>query len=150
MSPRRAFTLWEMALVLLVMGVAAGLAVPAFARLGAADERAEGVDELLQLLRASRRAAVAHGVTVTLVVDPASGRWRADSAGALGAGELASGTLALGGAGALATELPRLRYLFRATGAAQADTVRVRDDRASGGAALVLVDAWSGEPRATR
>ena len=147
MTARRGFTLWEMALVLLVMGVAAGLAIPAFARLGAADGPPEGVEELTQLLRASRRAAVDHGVTVTLVVDPASGRYQADSAGALGTGPLAAGTLALGPAGALDTELPRLRYAFRATGAAQADTVRVR---AGGATVLVSVDAWSGEPRANR
>ena len=65
----------------------------------------------------------------------------------LGTGPLAAGTLALGPAGALDTGLPRLRYEFRATGAAQADTVRVRD---GGAAVLVSVDAWSGEPRASR
>jgi Tfp pilus assembly protein FimT len=135
-----------MGLVLLVLGVATLLAVPAFARLGAAAEEADGVDELLRLLRASRRAAVAHGVTVTLVLDPASGRYRADSAGALGTGPLAAGTLALGPAGALDTGLPRLQWHFRATGAARADTVRVRDGGAS---LLVTVDAWSGEARAT-
>ena len=143
---RPGFTLWEMALVLLVMAIATALAIPAYTRLGAADDAdARPVDELLRLLRASRRAAVTHGVTVTLVVDPATGRYRADSAGATGAGPLAEGTLALGADGALDTEQPRLRWVFRATGAALADTVRVRDPRSAGGSLLVRVDAWSGE-----
>ena len=142
---RRGFTLWEMALVLLVLGIAAGLAVPAFARLGAEQGSPDATQELLQLLRSARRAAVAHGVTVTLVVDPGSGRYVADSAGVEGVGALSEGTLALGRAGALQTDLPRLRYAFRATGAALADSVLVR---AAAGAALVTVDPWSGEARA--
>jgi len=143
---RRGFTLWEMALVLLVLAIATALAIPAFARLGQPDDAdARAADELLRLLRASRRAAVEHGATVTLVVDPATGRYRADSVGAAGSGPLAEGTLALGADGALDTELPRLRWIFRSTGAALADTVRVRDARADGGSLLVRVDPWSGE-----
>lgn len=147
MKGRRGFTLWEMGLVLLLMGIATLIAIPAFTRLGApnTDEPAEGPAELLRLLRASRQAAIAHGVTVTLLVDPETGRYRADSSGAAGTGLLAADTLALGRVGALDTELPRLRYVFRPTGAALGDTVRVRG---RDGAVLVAVDAWSGEARA--
>jgi Tfp pilus assembly protein FimT len=142
---RRGFTLWELGLVLLLMSIATLVAIPAYTRLGAPDLDAGGPDELLRLLRASRKAAIAHGVTVTLLVDPETGRYRADSSGATGTGPLAADTLALGRAHALDTELPRLRYVFRPTGAALGDTVRVRG---RDGTVLVAVDAWSGEARA--
>ena len=146
MRARHGFTLWEMGLVLIIMGIASLIAIPAFTRLGAPDDdAAEGPAELLQLLRASRKAAITHGVTVTLLVDPASGRYRVDSSGAAGTGPLAADTLALGRAHAFDTDLPRLRYVFRPTGAAQGDTVRVRG---RDGTLLVAVDAWSGEARA--
>lgn len=145
---RAGFTLWELVIVLVVLAVAAGLAVPAFARLGArADDPADGAEALQTLLRTARRVAVERGVTVTVTVDPASGRYAADSAGAGGAAPFAEGVLPLGGPGAVRSGHPRLRYTFRPTGAALADPVALRD---GAGEALVVVDAWGGEARVER
>ena len=140
MRTRRGFTLWEMAIVLAIMAVGGALVAPAIARLGSEHPRENGA-ELLALLRDARRAAIIHNAVVTLRVDPVSGHFRADSAGLSGSGLLAEGTLVLAGTEHLETALARLQYVFRPTGAARGDTVRVAGaDRQ----VLVSVDAWSG------
>lgn len=147
-TPRRGFTLFETVVVLAVLAVAAALAAPAFARFGAgADGPDDAARALLDVLRASRRAAVERGVTVTVAVDPASGRYAADSAGAEGAGPLGGGVLPFDGPGAVRTAAARLRYTFRPSGAALADSAAVRTPT---GGALVVVDPWTGDARVER
>ena len=140
---RGGFTLWEMAMVLAVMSVAAIMVAPALTRLGEAPP-ARTADSVLALLRDARKAAIERNTMVTLHLDPVSGHFRADTSGVNGTGPLAEGTLALGATETLETTLPRLRYIFRPTGAAIADTVRVRG---FGEAVLVSVDPWSGVAR---
>ncbi len=126
-------------MVLLVLSIAATLSAPAFARLGS--ERPPGAaDALLGLLHDARKAAIDHNATVTLRIDPKTLAYQVDTSSALGYGTLAAGTLDLAFGEALETELPRLQYVFKPTGAAFADTVRVRG-------ALISVDFWSGVAR---
>ena len=140
---RSGFTLWEMAIVLAVMSVAAVLVAPAITRLGESPPP-RTADSLLALLRDARKTAIENNAIVTLLFDPVSGHFRADSVGAGGAGLVAEGTLALGATETMETTLPRLRYVFRPTGAAYADSVLVRG---FGEAVLVSVDPWSGVAR---
>jgi prepilin-type N-terminal cleavage/methylation domain-containing protein len=145
MRRRRGFTLWEMAIVLLLLAVTAGIALPAFTRLGERDDT-HPADALTQLLRNARRMAVERGTNVRVVLDPESGHFRVDTLGVAGAGVIAEDTLALSTTGTrLEADAPRVRYLFRATGAAIADSIIVRG---AGKAVVVLVDPWSGAPRA--
>ena len=141
---RRGFTLWELTMVLLVMAVAATLAAPAFTRLGT--ERPPGAaDAMLGLLHDAHKAAVDYNATVTLRLDPKTLKYQADTSGVNGSGVLAAGQLDLGLEQTLVTDLPRLQYVFRPTGAAFADTVMIR------GASVpfvVRVDPWSGVARA--
>jgi Tfp pilus assembly protein FimT len=140
MRARAGFTLWEMAITFAIMTVMALLVAPAIGRFG--DDQPKGsADQLLALLRDARKAAIAQNTLVTLRVDPASGRYQADTTGARGSGLLVEGRLDLGAAEVLITDQPRLLYIFRATGAAFADTVLVRGTRAT---VLVSVDPWSG------
>jgi len=143
MSARRGFTLWELTLVLLIMAVMATLAVPAFARLGT-DLPPTPADQILGLLHDSRKVAIDNHVSAMLRLDPKSYRYQLDTIGA-GSGMYTQGTLDLGTAQTLVTDLPRLQYLFRSTGAAFADTVVVRG---AGRPLTVRVDAWSGVARA--
>lgn len=140
---RGGFTLWEMAIVLAVMSVAAILVAPAITRLGEAPPPRTG-DVFLALLRDARKAAIERNAIVTLLLDPVSGHFRADSVGAGGAGLLAEGTLALGATETMETTLPRLRFVFRPTGAALGDSVLVRG---IGETFLITVDPWSGVAR---
>jgi prepilin-type N-terminal cleavage/methylation domain-containing protein len=138
--PRRGFTLLEMGIVLAIMAVSAMLVVPAISRMGQGKPPGTGED-VVRLLNDARKIAIERNETVTLRLDPASGRYRADTAGVAGSGELGEGTLSLGAQETLVTDLPRLVYVFHPTGAAFADTVLVRG---TGAAALVRVDPWNG------
>jgi prepilin-type N-terminal cleavage/methylation domain-containing protein len=141
---RAGFTLWELTMVLLVMAIAATLAAPAFARFGT-DQPSGPADKMLGLLHDARKAAFDFNATVTLRMDPKTLRYQIDTAGVVGAGRFAEGTLDLGLTQSLFTDQPRLQYVFRPTGVAFADTVIVR----GGNVPLVVrVDPWSGVARA--
>jgi len=141
---RPGFTLWELTMVLLVMAISATLAAPAFVRFGA-EQPMRGGDQVIGLLRDARKASIAYNATVTLRLDPKTLKFQVDTSTVMGAGTLAEGTLDLGMSETLVTDLPRLVYLFRPTGAAYADSVVVR----GGEQPLVIrVDPWTGVARA--
>jgi prepilin-type N-terminal cleavage/methylation domain-containing protein len=137
---RAGFTLIEMSIVLAIMAIASGLVVPALVDLGRTPQR-RTADQLLSLLNATRRVAIDHNVTVTLVLDPKSGNYRVDSTGLFGSGPVIQSQIDLLGMESMVTDLPRLNFSFRPTGAAMGDTVRVRGADSS---VVVSVDPWSG------
>ena len=137
---RSGFTLVEMAIVLAIMVIAGGLVVPALVDLGRTPQR-RTADLLLTLLNASRKLAISHNVTVTVVLDPKSGNYRVDSTGYYGAGSVEQSQLDLLGMESMATDAPRLTYVFKPTGAAMGDTVRIRGNDST---VVVTVDPWSG------
>jgi prepilin-type N-terminal cleavage/methylation domain-containing protein len=141
---RCGFTLWELTMVLLVMGIAATLAAPAFARFGTESPPA-GANALIGLLHDGRKAAIDYDATVTLRLDPKTLKYEVDTSTANGFGVLAAGRLDVGVTQTLVTDLPRLQYVFRPTGAAFADTVVVRGGPTQ---LVVRVDPWSGVARA--
>ena len=141
---RRGFTLWELTMVLLVMAIAASLAAPAFARFGT-DQPAAAADKMIGLLHDARKASIDFNATVTLRLDPKTLKYQLDTSGTNGFGRFAQGTLDLGLTQTLETDQPRLRFVFRPTGAAFGDSVIVR----GGDVPLVVrVDPWSGVARA--
>jgi prepilin-type N-terminal cleavage/methylation domain-containing protein len=140
MRARRGFTLLEMGIVLAIMAVSAMLVAPALSRMGQGKPPAVG-DDVMKLLTDARKIAIERNETVTLRLDPVSGRYRADTIGIAGSGELGEGTMVLGAQETLVTDLPRLVYVFHPTGSAFADSVLVRG---AGVSALVYVDPWSG------
>ena len=137
---RNGFTLLEMGIVLAIMAVSAMLVAPALSRMGQGKPPGIGED-VVRLLNDARKIAIERNETVTLRLDPTSGRYRADTVGVAGSGELGEGTMALGAQETLVTDLPRLVYVFHPTGSAFADTVLVRG---AGASALVWVDPWNG------
>jgi prepilin-type N-terminal cleavage/methylation domain-containing protein len=141
---RHGFTLLEVGLVLAILAIATALAVPAVTRLGV-DKPATNADALLGLLHDSRKEAIDRNVTATLLLDPLTGRFQLDTTGLSGSGTRASGSIQLGINATLSTDLARLRYTFRPTGAASGDTVLVRGGSRT---MLVSVDPWSGVARA--
>jgi len=131
-------------MVLLVMAIAATLAAPAFARL-VDDKPLEPADQVLGLLHDARKVAIDDHAIVTLRLDPKTLNYQLDTATASGSGTMTTGTLDLGLAATIASDQPRLQYVFQPTGAAFADTVVVR----SGAVPLIVrVDPWSGVARA--
>jgi prepilin-type N-terminal cleavage/methylation domain-containing protein len=143
-SARRGFTLWELTMVLLIMAIAASLAAPAFARFGT-DQPTGPADKMIGLLHDARKASIDFNATVTLRMDPKTLKYQIDTSGVHGSGRLAEGTLDMGLMATLETDEPRLRYVFRPSGAAFADTVVVRGGDIP---LIVRVDPWSGVARA--
>lgn len=137
---RAGFTLWEIATVMLIMAIAATLAAPAFVRFGEEKDKTS-TDILLKLLHDTRALAIERSVVATLVIDPESGHYRVDTTSSFGTGRVVEDTLRFGATEGLVTDLPRLRYVFRPTGAAFADSVVIRG---SDSTRAVTVDTWSG------
>ena len=69
MRARRGFTLWEMAMVMVILAVLTAIAVPALVSFGA-DRPRSSTDQLLDLVNESRRVAIRHNVMTTLLIDP--------------------------------------------------------------------------------
>jgi prepilin-type N-terminal cleavage/methylation domain-containing protein len=137
---RTGFTLWEIATVLLIMAIAATVAAPAFVSLG--KEPAHGVTAaLLDLLSDTRAMSIERAVESTLLIDPVNGHYRLDTTSTFGTGTVIEDSLRLGAIERLETDLPRLRYVFRPTGAAFADSVVVLGGDST---RLIIVDPWSG------
>lgn len=137
---RAAFTLWEMALVLAILGITLALAAPAVGSFGL-DKTKRDADALLTLLRDARGEAVRTSTIATVRLDPTSGEFRVDTTGVSGMGVYEAGSIDLGGSAILVTDLDRLQFVFQPTGAAFADSVGVRG---TGGMVMVQVDPWMG------
>ena len=82
---RGGFTLWEMALVLAVLGVTLLLAAPALGSFGLKKPQGDA-QPLLELLRMARGEAVFASAVVAVRLDPASGAFRMDTTGVNGMG----------------------------------------------------------------
>ncbi|HKS06008.1 MAG TPA: prepilin-type N-terminal cleavage/methylation domain-containing protein [Gemmatimonadaceae bacterium] len=142
MRARRGFTLWEMSIVLAISAVAALLVIPAWSNLGE-NQPPEAGNMITSLLRDARRVAIANRQTVVVRVDPVSGMFRVDTAGAAGTGLYSDGTLTVNAWESLETDLARLTFVFRPTGAAWGDSVLVRGAEQT---IVVSLNPWTGEP----
>lgn len=136
----------EMGIVLAIMAIASALVAPALVDLGQTPQR-RTADALLSLIGATRKLAIDHNVTATLILDPKSGEYRVDTVGIAGAGPVLQSQLDLLGMESMNTDLPRLTYTFQPTGAGLGDTVRVRGADSS---VVIMVDPWSGVAYAGR
>lgn len=137
---RVGFTLWEIATVLLVLAIVASLTAPAFVRLGS-DRELTSADLVIKLLRDTRALAIERAVEASLIIDPKTGHYRVDTTSSFGSGRVAEDTLRFAAAEGMASDLPRIRYTFRPTGAAFGDSVIVRGGDST---RVILIDTWSG------
>jgi prepilin-type N-terminal cleavage/methylation domain-containing protein len=144
MKARRGFTLWEIATVLLIVAVVASLTAPAFVKLGEEREKT-GEEVLVKLLHDTRSLAIEHSVEATLIIDPETGHFRVDTTSSFGSGRVTEDTLHFAATEGLESTLPRIRYVFRPTGAAFGDSVTLRG---SDSTRLLVIDNWSGMPHA--
>jgi len=144
MSARRGFTLWEIATVLLIVAIVASLTAPAFVRLGEQPAQTSE-DILIKVLHDTRSLAIEHSVEATLIIDPETGHYRVDTTSAFGTGRVIEDTLHFPAAEGLESSRPRIRYIFRPTGAAFGDSVTLRGADST---RMLILDTWSGMPHA--
>ena len=130
-----------MIVVLIVIAVTAGLTAPAMMRMLDVPEDTSDAAPLAALFRGARRHALENGTTVTVILDPADARYRADTSGPRGAGLLAEGSLALDPAITLESDSLRVRFIFRPDGSVFGDTLTVRGRWES---SRISVDRWTG------
>ncbi|MEJ2218707.1 MAG: prepilin-type N-terminal cleavage/methylation domain-containing protein [Gemmatimonadota bacterium] len=132
---KRGYTLVEMLVVLAILGIMAGAAVPAVGVW--LDRTPSPAEEVAALIRNARALALETGCPVTLTWDPQSGRWLIE------AGDAApvEGAVALRGATVM-TPLRRVVVQFAPTGGADVGPVQVRwNDRLD----VVRADRWTGK-----
>lgn len=137
---RKGFTLWEIATVMLIMAIVASLTAPAWVQLGEERDRTS-LDALVKILHDTRALAIAKSVEATLIIDPATGHYRVDTTSSFGSGPVAEDTLRFAVTEGLESDLPRVRFVFRPTGAAFGDSVIARGGDST---RVVKVDTWSG------
>ena len=138
----RGHTLWEMLLVLTLLGLVAALVAPA-ARVvrPPMDDVVQTTTDVVALLDRARLTALERGITVELRLDPVSGRaWvfalDADSLRLVG-----MATIARVSAVDVLAAGPRARFVFTAGGDAFGEPITVRG---VGGARRISIDGWTG------
>jgi type II secretion system protein H len=140
------FTLVEVLVVILVLSLAAGVVAPALLGPGGRGDAEQAAEDVVALLRAARRTAVEEGITVSVRLDPATGRyWVAEGDG--GHRHRAAGRVSLVNGVRLVAAEPRPRFTFLAVGGASGEVVLVQGPADQ---ALVRVDPWTGDPRVER
>jgi prepilin-type N-terminal cleavage/methylation domain-containing protein len=140
---RTGFTLMELVVVLVILGVVLGIAGPAFIVRGAAmDEGAPA--SVVRTLERARRTAIESARVTTVTIDPRSARAWVRTEGRERSDVDTSFTLALPRDAVLSAAVPRARFTFDARGGASGDSLIVS---APAGRAIVTVDRASGDVR---
>ena len=136
----RGFTLIELVVVLLILGLTLAAVAPGFA--ARRDQSSDAaVDAIAMLLRTARNTALETAVPTAVTIDPASARvWvRAD--------EIknpldTSFTIDMPACAEYSATSPRARFTFDPRGGATVDTLLVSSAR---GRWAVTVDSWTGD-----
>ncbi len=139
----RGFSLIEIVVVLLLLGIAAAVTAPALARLDERDPVGDGAERVRGVLRGARLAAVERGRPVVVVIVPEEARYRAWLAGDE-ARPLAEAALELADGVRLEATEPRPTFVFSPRGPAHGPALSVRRGAR---AATVAVDPWTGAAR---
>lgn len=138
---RQGFTLVELIVVLVLLGVVLGVAAPAFMMRSAGE--GDGADAVVRVLESSRLTALKQSTEVGVTIDPLSRRvWiRADAA--LPPLDTTF-VLTLPGSATIAATRSRTRHTFRADGSRWGDTLVVTEGIAS---TRILVEGLTGAVR---
>ena len=139
---RSAHTLWEILVVLTILGAVAALVAPAigFVR-SAGDDVAQTTNDLSSLLQQARLMALERETVIDVRLDPAAGHAWIFALDSGGLRPIATTTLRrVSAADVIAAEI-RPRYVFTPTGGSTGSTLVVRG---IGGERRITVDPWAG------
>lgn len=134
------FTLVEVLVVLVILGLAAGVAVPPLLDVASSRE-SPGVEKLFGLVRSARARAVTRAEPTELIVDPIAGRYWI-TAERTPESPVATGPLAVEPGEIMSTQ-PRLSLRWDARGRMYGDSILLRTPR---GVRVIGADHWTGTP----
>ncbi|HEY0036026.1 MAG TPA: GspH/FimT family pseudopilin [Longimicrobium sp.] len=140
---RRGFTLVEVVVVLVVLGIAAAAVAPAFLARTPQDDAAAAAAEVIQVLATARRAAVERGEPVTVTLETRSGAYLVRS-GPAAADSVATGRVVIPAGVALVNVPGRAVSEFDPLGGARPATLRIVG---TGTVMMIEVDRWTGDTR---
>ncbi len=138
----RGFTLVEVVVVLVILAIVVGATAPALANIGSEDPSTAATRELLSLLRDTRRGAIDLGTSVSIVVDPRTGRYWVtpdEATQPTHAGSMPEGVRA-----SLIPTVERATFVFDPRGVARGDSLVLRT---ANGSVTIDVNRWTGAPR---
>lgn len=142
---RRAFTLIEIMIVMVLMTIVGAVVLPAMFRSVAVDPMQQATQPIMSLLRFGQKSAAQIGSPVRVALDPATGRYLVTAMSV--DTPLAAGVLELPLAARVTTDSLRAIFTFKPVGGADADSLLVTSNA---GLALIRVDRWTGEIRVVR
>ncbi|MDP1858408.1 MAG: prepilin-type N-terminal cleavage/methylation domain-containing protein [Gemmatimonadaceae bacterium] len=139
---RRGVTLLELLIVLTILGVVAGVTVPAMVRTVDDDDLSKATREVVTLLTRTRATAIERAERVTLTLDPRTRRYwvYADSA-RTGTG-ITSGALSIPLGVELLVTGERVHFAFVLTGVGSGDPLALE---LGARANVITVEQWTGE-----
>ena len=136
---RVAFTLVELVVVLVLIGIVSAAVMPAVWHAATPDSANVLAEPVVSLLRFAQRSAASQNQVVRVTIDPETNAYRAET---MGDGVTrAEGTVELPSDARFLTDLDRLQVTFDPAGRADADSLVVRDAQRT---AMVRVDPWTG------
>ncbi|MGH7517994.1 MAG: GspH/FimT family pseudopilin [Gemmatimonadales bacterium] len=143
MKRRTGYTLAEVVVVLLILGIGAAVVAPAIVR-GPADDLDTGSDEIIRVLETARREAVNRATSVQVRLDMTAARFAIRSVQSDSIELLAEGTLPLPAGVAPERRDAPVEFTFAPTGVATAsDSVRLTGQS---GSRVIAADRWTGAP----
>jgi prepilin-type N-terminal cleavage/methylation domain-containing protein len=134
---RRGFSLVELVVVLLLLGMTAALSAPALMSALDRDETHASVRAVRTLLEDSRSLALERGTRVDLVIDAGDARYWVMA----GDDSATTGRLALNTDTRLQSRRDRVHFMWDARAASWIDTLHVTTGT---GRTMLTVDPWSG------
>jgi prepilin-type N-terminal cleavage/methylation domain-containing protein len=140
---KRGFSLIEVLLVVVILGLTAGVAVPALEAVLPTGTRLESPDDVRELMATVRTSAANRGERYTLRIDTQTGHFVVALTGEAGPETVTEGTLGPHVHFLIDGQARWLSWGFSPTGLAYGDSVLVQGTSETG---LVGIDRWTGRP----
>jgi prepilin-type N-terminal cleavage/methylation domain-containing protein len=136
----RGYTLVEMVTVIVILGITAAAALPAFARVLATDPLRETTLAVEDVLWSARTTALTRATSLSVTLNPETGRYWVSLDSPDDGSTIDSGTVTLGPGVRLQSPVPRPTFRADRLGVTDGDSLLVLGPT---GARAIVVDRWA-------